>query len=62
MWSHGRVPGRDDRGDCTSAAGFPNGRDLTHDVIDLGIAQLTQGTVPADGPPARRPSLRLPDL
>ncbi|MGW3284390.1 DUF4331 family protein [Streptomyces sp. NPDC001002] len=35
--------------DCTSAAGFPNGRNLTDDVINLGIAQLTQGTVPADG-------------
>jgi hypothetical protein len=35
--------------DFTSAEGFPNGRNLTDDVINMGIAQLTQGAVPHDG-------------
>lgn len=35
--------------DYTSAAGFPNGRNLTDDVINMGIAQLSNGAVPHDG-------------
>jgi hypothetical protein len=35
--------------DYSSAKGFPNGRNLTDDVINLGIAQLSNGAVPADG-------------
>ena len=35
--------------DYSSAEGFPNGRNLTDDVINLGIALLTDGAVPADG-------------
>ncbi|MEU3460673.1 DUF4331 family protein [Streptomyces sp. NPDC006733] len=35
--------------DFTSAEGFPNGRNLTDDVINLGIAQLTNGSAPHDG-------------
>ncbi|MCG7205907.1 DUF4331 family protein [Streptomyces arenae] len=35
--------------DRTSADGFPNGRNLTDDVINLGIAQLSNGAVPHDG-------------
>ncbi|MFJ4713431.1 DUF4331 family protein [Streptomyces sp. NPDC088785] len=35
--------------DSTSAEGFPNGRTLTDDVINLGVAQLTGGAVPHDG-------------
>ncbi|MGW2231449.1 DUF4331 family protein [Streptomyces formicae] len=35
--------------DYTSAEGFPNGRNLTDDVINLGIAQLSNGAVPHDG-------------
>ncbi|MFI8875826.1 DUF4331 family protein [Streptomyces sp. NPDC055243] len=35
--------------DYTSAEGFPNGRNLTDDVINMGIAQLSNGTVPHDG-------------
>ncbi|MFF0740298.1 DUF4331 family protein [Streptomyces sp. NPDC004111] len=35
--------------DRTSAEGFPNGRNLTDDVINMGIAQLSNGTVPHDG-------------
>ncbi|MGW5656591.1 DUF4331 family protein [Streptomyces humi] len=35
--------------DCTNADGFPNGRNLTDDVINLGIAQLSDGAVPHDG-------------
>ncbi|MFE4856873.1 DUF4331 family protein [Streptomyces sp. NPDC056670] len=35
--------------DYTSSQGFPNGRNLTDDVINLGIAQLSNGAVPHDG-------------
>jgi hypothetical protein len=35
--------------DHTSAEGFPNGRNLTDDVINMGIAQLSNGAVPHDG-------------
>ncbi|MFF1696401.1 DUF4331 family protein [Streptomyces sp. NPDC058257] len=35
--------------DYTSAAGFPNGRNLTDDVINMGVAQLSNGAVPHDG-------------
>ncbi|MFF4310703.1 DUF4331 family protein [Streptomyces sp. NPDC001507] len=35
--------------DYSSAAGFPNGRNLTDDVINLGIALLTNGAAPHDG-------------
>lgn len=35
--------------DCTNAAGFPNGRNLTDDVINMGVAQLSNGAVPHDG-------------
>lgn len=35
--------------DYSSAEGFPNGRNLTDDVINMGIALLTNGTVPPDG-------------
>ncbi|MEE1802940.1 DUF4331 family protein [Streptomyces sp. NPDC101062] len=35
--------------DRTSAEGFPNGRNLTDDVINMGIAELSNGTVPHDG-------------
>jgi uncharacterized protein DUF4331 len=35
--------------DASSAEGYPNGRNLTDDVINLGIALLTRGTVPNDG-------------
>ncbi|MEW2526256.1 DUF4331 family protein [Streptomyces sp. NPDC047071] len=35
--------------DYTDAAGFPNGRNLTDDVINMAIAQLTSNTVPHDG-------------
>ncbi|MFG3255336.1 DUF4331 family protein [Streptomyces sp. NPDC048172] len=35
--------------DRTSAEGFPNGRSLTDDVINMGIAQLSNGAVPHDG-------------
>jgi hypothetical protein len=35
--------------DCTSAEGFPNGRNLTDDVINMGIAQLSNGAAPHDG-------------
>jgi hypothetical protein len=29
--------------------GYPNGRKLTDDVINMGVALLTQGAVPHDG-------------
>jgi hypothetical protein len=35
--------------DYSSADGFPNGRNLTDDVINMGIAQVTNGTVSHDG-------------
>ncbi|WP_306321583.1 MULTISPECIES: DUF4331 family protein [unclassified Streptomyces] len=35
--------------DYTSAEGFPNGRNLIDDVINMGIAQLTRGAAPHDG-------------
>jgi hypothetical protein len=35
--------------DYSSSAGYPNGRNLTDDVINMGIALLSNGTVPADG-------------
>ena len=35
--------------DYSSADGFPNGRNLTDDVINIQIAQLSQGHVPHDG-------------
>lgn len=35
--------------DYASPQGFPNGRNLTDDVINMGIAQLTQGAAPHDG-------------
>ena len=35
--------------DYSSAAGYPNGRKLTDDVINMGIALLTNGAVPHDG-------------
>ncbi|GAA5193606.1 hypothetical protein GCM10023322_56030 [Rugosimonospora acidiphila] len=35
--------------DYSSADGYPNGRNLTDDVINLGIAQVTNGAVPHDG-------------
>ncbi|WP_409239773.1 DUF4331 family protein [Streptomyces sp. PA5.6] len=35
--------------DYASAEGFPNGRNLTDDVINMGIAQLSDGAVPHDG-------------
>ncbi|WP_328548161.1 DUF4331 family protein [Streptomyces platensis] len=35
--------------DYASAEGFPNGRNLTDDVINMGIAQLSNGAVPHDG-------------
>ncbi len=35
--------------DYLSAAGFPNGRNLTDDVINLQVALLSQGHVPHDG-------------
>ncbi|CAM5667730.1 hypothetical protein GCM10010329_51320 [Streptomyces spiroverticillatus] len=35
--------------DRSSAEGFPNGRNLTDDVINMGIAQLTGGAAPHDG-------------
>jgi hypothetical protein len=35
--------------DSSSAAGYPNGRKLTDDVINMGIALLTNGAVPHDG-------------
>lgn len=35
--------------DYTSGAGFPNGRNLTDDVINLGTALVTNGAAPNDG-------------
>ena len=35
--------------DYSSADGYPNGRKLTDDVINMGVALLTQGAVPHDG-------------
>jgi Domain of unknown function (DUF4331) len=35
--------------DYSSAEGYPNGRKLTDDVINMGIALLTNGAVPHDG-------------
>jgi hypothetical protein len=35
--------------DYSSSEGFPNGRNLTDDVINMGIALLTSGAVPHDG-------------
>ena len=35
--------------DYSSAEGFPNGRNLTDDVINLQIAQLSRGAAPHDG-------------
>jgi hypothetical protein len=35
--------------DYLSAAGYPNGRNLTDDVINMGIALLSSGAVPHDG-------------
>ncbi|MFD8820049.1 DUF4331 family protein [Streptomyces sp. NPDC059627] len=35
--------------DYSSAAGYPNGRNLTDDVINEGIALLTNGAAPHDG-------------
>jgi hypothetical protein len=35
--------------DYSSSAGFPNGRNLTDDVINMGIALLTNGAVSHDG-------------
>ena len=35
--------------DYSSSAGYPNGRKLTDDVINMGIALLTNGAVPHDG-------------
>jgi hypothetical protein len=35
--------------DYSSAEGSPNGRNLTDDVINMGIALLSNGTVPSDG-------------
>lgn len=35
--------------DSSDAGGAPNGRNLTDDVINLGIAQLSNGAVPHDG-------------
>lgn len=35
--------------DWSSSAGYPNGRNLTDDVINMGIALLTKGAVPHDG-------------
>ena len=34
--------------DYSSAAGYPNGRNLTDDVIDYQLAILTHGTVTTD--------------
>ena len=35
--------------DYSSSEGYPNGRKLTDDVINMGIALLTNGAVPHDG-------------
>ena len=35
--------------DYTSAEGYPNGRNLTDDVINIGLAQVTYDKVPHDG-------------
>jgi hypothetical protein len=35
--------------DRSSSEGYPNGRKLTDDVINMGIAMLTNGAVPHDG-------------
>ncbi len=35
--------------DYSSSKGFPNGRNLTDDVINMGIGLLTNGAVPHDG-------------
>ena len=35
--------------DYSSAEGFPNGRNLTDDVINMGIALLSNGAAPHDG-------------
>jgi hypothetical protein len=35
--------------DCSSSEGYLNGRKLTDDVINMGIAMLTNGAVPHDG-------------
>ena len=35
--------------DYASSEGFPNGRNLTDDVINMGIALLSNGAVPHDG-------------
>jgi len=35
--------------DYSSAEGAPNGRNLTDDVINMGIALLSNGAVPHDG-------------
>jgi hypothetical protein len=35
--------------DYSDPKGFPNGRNLTDDVINMGIAQLSRGAVPHDG-------------
>jgi hypothetical protein len=35
--------------DYSSVDGYPNGRKLTDDVINMGVALLTQGAVPHDG-------------
>ena len=35
--------------DYSSSEGYPNGRKLTDDVINMGIALLTSGAVPHDG-------------
>ena len=35
--------------DYSSSAGYPNGRNLTDDVINMGIALLSNGKAPHDG-------------
>ena len=35
--------------DYSSSEGYPNGRKLTDDVINMGVALLTNGAVPHDG-------------
>jgi hypothetical protein len=35
--------------DYSNSGGYPNGRNLTDDVINMGIALLTKGAVPHDG-------------
>jgi hypothetical protein len=47
--------------DPSGPGGYPNGRRLTDDVVDLMIAIVTKGRVTADGSrPAQRPARRIP--